>query len=198
MVRTGTQQATADHTPALSALGLAVSMGVPVALLVVGLFTYGPGAVSWPGVVVWGLVATAVFTLFMLMGGAMGMSRLDILDLLGSTVAEPGTSRARLTGAAIHHVNGVVLAAAWVYTTLLVGVQATWATGLWWGLILTALALIMLSSVGTVHPAMRRGREGDPGAGALNFGSMTPAGSLMGHLVYGLVLGLGYQFLPLG
>ncbi|WP_159943344.1 MULTISPECIES: hypothetical protein [unclassified Nocardiopsis] len=65
-------------------------------------------------------------------------------------------------------------------------------------MLLTVLALVMLSSVGAVHPAMRRGREGDPGAAARNFGSMTPPGSLMGHLVYGLVLGLGYQYLPLG
>jgi hypothetical protein len=32
----------------------------------------------------------------------------------------------------------------------------------------------------------------------LNLGTMTPFGSLMGHLVYGLVLGLAYDAWPIG
>jgi hypothetical protein len=49
-----------------------------------------------------------------------------------------------------------------------------------------------------VHPATRRGEQDDPGPAAVHSGRMTPMGSLLGHLVYGLVLGLGYSLLPLG
>jgi hypothetical protein len=45
---------------------------------------------------------------------------------------------------------------------------------------------------------MRAQRQADPRPAATNFGAMTPVGSLMGHLVYGLVLGLGYNRWPLG
>jgi len=44
---------------------------------------------------------------------------------------------------------------------------------------------------------MRRGEQDDPGPAATNFGSVTPMGSLVGHLVYGLALGLGYSLWPL-
>lgn len=58
--------------------------------------------------------------------------------------------------------------------------------------------LLLVTSVSGVHRAMRRGEEADPGTAATNFGRMTPIGSLMGHLVYGLVLGVLYQLWPLG
>ncbi len=62
---------------------------------------------------------------------------------------------------------------------------------------LTPLALLMMSTIGSVHPAIRRGEQEDPGPAALRFGAMTPMGSLLGHLVYGLVLGLTYDAWPL-
>lgn len=79
----------------------------------------------------------------------------------------------------------------------LINAPANWLTGLFWGIILWALALLMMTTIGTVHPAIRRGVQDDPGTAATNFGSKTPLGSLMGHLVYGGLLGLLYQFFPL-
>jgi hypothetical protein len=56
----------------------------------------------------------------------------------------------------------------------------------------------MMSTIGAVHPAIRRGELEDPGFMMLNLGPMTPLGSLMGHLAYGLVLGITYDAWPLG
>jgi hypothetical protein len=67
-----------------------------------------------------------------------------------------------------------------------------------WGAVLWALALLMMSTIGSVHPAIRARQQDDPGLAASNFGSMTPVGSLVGHLVWGAVLGLGYAAWPLG
>jgi hypothetical protein len=174
------------------------SMGIPAAIAIIGVITLGFDEIHWLGAIVWGVVATLAFTLFSIMGGAMGVSRMDNLDLLGSMMAQPGSTASRTIGAVIHHTNGALLAIAWAYGVALLGLPANWLTGLVWGVILTALALLMLSTMGALHPAIRSGEQEDPGLMATNFGAMTPLASLMGHLVYGLVLGLLYQTWPLG
>lgn len=196
-VVSGTARARAEHTMSWGALGLMVSMAVPVALIVAGIAVHGWAAISWPGAVVWGVAATAAFTLFSLMGRAMGMTRMDLLDLLGSMVAPAGSGTAKAIGLVMHHANGAILAVAWAYGAALFGLPATWWTALAWGVVLTLLALLMMTTIGAVHPAMRRGEQDDPGPAATNFGILTPAGSLAGHLVYGLVLGLTYAAWPL-
>lgn len=123
---------------------------------------------------------------------------MDLLDLLGSAMVPPRTRAAKALGGAIHHTNGAVLAVAWAYGTVLLEVEANWASGAVWGVILWALALLMMTTMGSVHPAIRDGRQDDPGPAATNFGKMTPLGSLMGHIVYGVVLGLAYNAWPLG
>lgn len=90
-----------------------------------------------------------------------------------------------------------MLAIAWAYGAALFDLPANWATGLGWGVVLTVLALLTMSTIGAVHPAMRHGQQDDPGPAATHFGTMTPLGSLMRHLVYGAVLGLTYQAWPL-
>lgn len=174
-----------------------LSMLPPVALIAIGVTTEGLGAISWAGTIVWGIVATIVFTLFSLMGKAMGMSRMDLLDLLGSALVAPGTGAAKILGAAIHHMNGAILAVAWAYGAVLLGVKADWISAALWAVVLWVLALLMMTTIGSVHPAIRDGRQDDPGAAATNFGKMTPVGSLMGHLIYGIALGLAYSAWPL-
>lgn len=73
----------------------------------------------------------------------------------------------------------------------------SWAGAIVWGVILWALALLMMTTMGSVHPIIREGRQDDPGPAAINFGKMTPVGSLIGHLVYGVVLGSAYSAWPL-
>jgi hypothetical protein len=131
------------------------------------------------------------------MGTATGMTRMDIFDLLGSWIARPGTSALRLLGILMHHTNGALLAIAWAYGVALIDVSATWWSGLLWGVVLTLLTYLMMSTIGAVHPAIRRGELEEPGPLMLNLGRMTPLGSLMGHLVYGLILGVAYDAWPL-
>lgn len=196
-VISGTPRASATHTSPWGPIGFMLSMLPPIAVIAIGITTEGPSAISWTGAILWGVVATVVFTLFSLMGKAMGMTRMDLLDLLGSAVLTPGTGASKMLGAAMHHMNGAILAVAWVYGAALLEVQADWVSAVIWGAILWVLALLMMTTIGSVHPAIRDGRQDDPGPAATNFGKMTPVGSLMGHLVYGLVLGLTYGAWPL-
>jgi hypothetical protein len=194
----GRSETQTQHSPKLAPLGFMLSMAIPAAIAIIGIIVLGFDEIYWLGAIVWGVVATLAFTLFSLMGSAMGMTRMDILDLLGSMLAEPGSTASQAIGAVIHHTNGALLAIAWAYGVGLLGLPANWLTGLGWGAILTLLALLMLSTIGAVHPGIRMGEQEDPGLMATNFGAMTPLGSLMGHLVYGLVLGLTYQTWPIG
>lgn len=192
MIETGTANTKTVHSEFWGPVGFMFSMVVPVLLFLLGLASYGFGAVSWIAAIFWGVVATFAFTLFSMMGKTTGMTRMDLADLLGSTMAPPGTSESRRLGFVLHHVNGALLALAWAYGAALFRIPADWLSGLLWGVVLWGLALLMMSSLGSVHPAIRRGEQEDPGTAAMNFGAMTPIGSLVGHLVYGLVLGWGY------
>lgn len=193
----GTPATRTRHSSALGPLGFMVSMAIPAGVVVAGTAVEGFDAISWTGAAAWGAVATVVFTIFSMMGARIGMTDMDLLDLLGSTVAPPHSGQARAIGMGIHLMNGVVLAVGWAYGSLLVGWELNWPSALVWGAILWALALLMMSTMGAVHPAMRSGLQDDPGPAATNFGTMTPMGSLMGHLVWGAVLGLLYHAWPL-
>lgn len=57
--------------------------------------------------------------------------------------------------------------------------------------------MLIVTSLGVAHSAIRRGEHGDPGWMATNFGALTPLVSLVGHVLYGVLLGLLYAALPL-
>lgn len=194
---TGTPERQDTHSSIAAPIGLALSMGIPMLLIAWGIIAEGFAAISWTGAVIWGVAATVVFTLFSMMGKTAGMTDMDLLDLLGSVVAEPHSPQSKAIGAVIHHINGVILAIGGAYGAVLFGTTLDWVTGAVWGLILWLLALLMMSTIGAVHPAIRARIQDDPGPGATNFGSKTPLSSLMGHLVWGIVLGVLYQNWPL-
>jgi hypothetical protein len=196
-VITGTPDTRTVHTPSLSAAGVAFAYAIPAIIGIAGVATLGWDAISWLGALIWGLVAGAVMLLAIMMGRGMGMTRVDFLDLLGSMFAPAHSRRSRAIGLVIHEVDSVLLAAAWAYGVAMAGLPANWLTAMVWGALLWVLSLIVMTSIGGVHPAIRSGTEEDPGTAAANFGPLTPLGSLMGHLVYGAVLGLLYQSWPL-
>lgn len=94
--------------------------------------------------------------------------------------------------------NGAVLGIGGAYAAVLLDAELDWLTGLAWGAVLWVLPLLMMSTIGSVHPAIRRHTQDDPGPAAVNFGTMTPVGSLVGHAIWGLVLGALYNAWPLG
>jgi hypothetical protein len=127
--------------------------------------------------VIAGFVATIAMTVVMLMAPLMGMPEMNIGKMLGGFMGVPA-----FIGWIGHFVVGIVLAVAYgqFFAARLPG--AAWVRGILYGL------LPWLMSQVVVNPMM--------GAGV--FASQTPSpvlmvmGSLLGHMVYGAVLGLVY------
>lgn len=131
-----------------------------------------------------GFVATLAMTILMYAGPMMGLPRMDIAAMLGSLFAggQPPLVGSSMwwAGMVLHFVNGSVI------FSLLYGYAVygwlrgdTWLRGTIWGFALWLLAQVM------VMPIMGMGM----------FSANTPApapmvlGSLIGHLVYGAILG---------
>ncbi len=121
-----------------------------------------------------GFAATSVMTMLMYTGPIMGMPRMDIAGMLGTMFG------GWWAGMLMHFVNGTIifpLVYALALYRFLPG--APWLKGMIWGAVLWFLAQTM------VMPMMCMGV----------FSSGTPApaasvmGSLIGHLLYGAVLG---------
>lgn len=192
-ISTGTQDAHSEHTTALAILGSMIAYGIPVAIAIAGIANFGWGAISWDGAAVGGAWAAFAFLVFAMVGEAVGVTKMNILDLLGSIFAPPHSKSSQALGFFIQLINGALLGVAYAYGLLLAQLPAGWSTGVLWGIILWVLSLILMTSIGGVHPAIRRHLEDDPGLAATNFGRMTPLGTLIGHAIYGVVLGLLYQ-----
>jgi uncharacterized membrane protein YagU involved in acid resistance len=124
-----------------------------------------------------GLLATFAMTVIMLMAPLMGMPEMNIGRMLGGFMGVPS-----FVGWAGHFMIGVVLAVAYgqFFAARLPG--APWVRGILYGLIPWLMSQVI------INPMM--------GAGV--FASLTPApalmvmGSLLGHMVYGAVLGPVY------
>ncbi len=126
-----------------------------------------------------GLIATFAMTVVMLMGPMMGMPEMNIGKMLGGFMGVPTA-----IGWTAHFMIGSALAVG--YAVVFAGRLSIspWLRGMMYGLIPWLMSQIL------VNPMM--------GAGV--FASNTPApvlmamGSLIGHLAYGLFLGIVYGF----
>lgn len=196
-VVTGTEQTRTEHSTGAAGAGVAISVGIPVLIALAGIWTFGWDAISWPGAIIWGIVGAAGFSLAVAAAKSMGYTSIDFADLLGSMFARPGTAASQWTGMMVHFVNGALLAVAFLYGLALVDAPVNWFTGAIWGAIVWVHSLILLTSLGAVHPAIRSGAQHDPGTAGRNFGVSTPWVSLVGHLVYGVLVGWLYQAMPL-
>jgi uncharacterized membrane protein YagU involved in acid resistance len=123
-------------------------------------------------------------TMIMYAAPMMGMPKMDIAAMLGSMLnggqmPQP-SSGSWLIGMMMHFVNGTIifpLIYAYVLYRVLPG--APWLKGLTWGVILWLLAQLM------VMPMMGMGFFSSNAPQAL----MAVMGSLLGHVIYGVVLG---------
>lgn len=175
-IESGTERRNARHSMAIAPIGFMVSMALPVAVIAAGIPAEGWGAISWVGAAVWGIVATIAFTVFSMMGKAMGMTEMDLLDLLGSAVVEPHTAKSRTIGAVVHLMNGAVLAVGWTYAARLAGVDLNWASGTVLGCSAVAAGAVDDDHGGCRAPRHSPGEAGRPRHGRHQLRPYDPGG----------------------
>ncbi len=159
-----------------------------------------------------GLVGTVVMTAMMSLAGRMGMTEMPPMTLVMGSMMSGDPDRARLLGTVAHYLlMGTVvfglgyaaLFAAFGSASLLTGI----AIGAVHGVLVGAMAMPIMPAI---HPRMTRtpgsgGAVVDTAGGAVvlaapgvfgsQWGSMTPVGFVMGHVVFGLVAALVYGVL---
>ena len=122
-----------------------------------------------------GLVATAAMTVLMIMAPMMGMPKMNIGAMLGGMMGMSAT-----VGWVMHFIIGVIFALGYTYV---IGnklpIQSPLVRGMVYGFIVFVVAQVMMFIMGSM--GMMPAPSGDA--------TMAMIGSLMGHLVYGAVLG---------
>ena len=123
-----------------------------------------------------GLIATGVMTMIMYLAPMMGMPKMDIAGMLSGMMGLPW-----IVGMVIHFMNGaIIFPLIYVFVLYKVLPGNGLVRGIVWGLILFVIAQVMVM----------------PMAGMGFFSSASPQqmlmvmGSMMGHVVYGAILGV--------
>ena len=150
-------------------------------------------------VLLWGLVATALMTTILQGSQGLGLSRLSLPFLFGTFVTA-NRRRAVLVGSLLY------LGGGWIFAVLYFLILASLHRTNWWaGAILGGLhglfLLVSLPIMSQLHPRIASEYDAPaaeaklepPGFLGLNYGGRTPFTTLLGHAVYGAVLG---AFLP--
>lgn len=147
--------------------------------------------------IVGGLVAGLAFLMVVYGGLAMGMTRMNFLRILGTMMTPRASGGAAYTlGFVIHMMLSAVFGLVHAGLLHAIGVTSVGEAVLWdlgiglvHGLAIVAMMPPMLTMM---HPLVKNGEIESPGVAMVGFGSMTPVGSIMAHVVYGLVAGAIY------
>ncbi len=147
--------------------------------------------------IVAGLVGGLAFLAVVYMGLGVGMTRMDLLSLLGSMMTSRASGAATYAvGFLVHMTLSAVFGLVHAGILTAIGVTSVGQTALWdlvVGAIHGGLILVILPVMLTVaHPLVRGGQLAQPGVALVGYGSMTPAGSLLAHGAFGLVMGALY------
>lgn len=144
---------------------------------------------------VWGFAATIVLTTLTVASQSLGWTRIDIPFIAG-TMVTANRDRAKVTGVAIHIVNGWLFAL--VYALFFQHIPPTPGLGALMGTVQGLFVVtVLLPMLPGVHPRMvsdSRGPEPTrllepPGFLATNYGRLTPLVLIAAHAVYGAILG---------
>lgn len=140
-----------------------------------------------------GLVATAVVTVLMYLGKALGTG-MDLPRLFGLMFAENSVV-VYLLGFLVHFGLGALLGL--LYGWIFLNVPSSWPWGGIIGAVHGMIAGIVMSAMPTIHPRMG---EDDPipppGLFGSNYGRMVPVGFVLLHIVFGLVVAWMYMPAP--
>ncbi|MEX0995599.1 MAG: DUF6789 family protein [Flavobacteriaceae bacterium] len=126
--------------------------------------------------VIGGIAATIVMTLLMMITGAMGMPKMNPPQMLADTMGF-----GIIIGWVVHFMIGIIFAIlyAYVFLSMLSKINNTFLRGLIFGVIAFVIAQIGMQIMGAMMPNMPMS-SGDM--------MMMAIGSLVGHIVFGIVV----------
>ncbi len=147
--------------------------------------------------IVAGLVGGAAFLVVVYMGLGVGMTRMNFLPMLGSMVAPSSpTSTQYGIGLMIHAMMSAAFGlvhAGFLTAFNSTTVGAVTGEGLLLGAIHGLIILVAMPMMLTMaHPLVKNGELAQPGFALTGYGSMTPLGSLMAHVAFGVLVGAVY------
>lgn len=161
------------------------------------------------GALVAGFVGTAVMSTMMKMSGRMGMTDMPPMELVTGSMMSGDPDRAKQLGVGVHWIMMGTIVFGLGYAALFNAFDtASWLTGVAIGAVHgLAVGLVAMPMMPAMHPRMTtepafagtvditgdRVELAAPGVLGSRWGGMTPAGLVMGHVVYGLVVALVYQ-----
>jgi uncharacterized membrane protein YagU involved in acid resistance len=155
---------------------------------------------NWGSWLVWGFASTLLLTTIMSGTQAVGLTRMNIPYLLG-TMFTPDRDRAKVIGILLHVLNG------WAFSLIYVAAFHVWGGPAWWkgaliGLVHASFVLAVAApALPGLHPRMASELQGPtvvrqlepPGFLLLHYGAQTPVSILLGHIAFGIVLGVFYS-----
>jgi hypothetical protein len=147
-------------------------------------------------VAVWGFVATSALSIVLQGSQGLGLSRLSLPFLIG-TLFTGDRDRASVYGFTFYIVGGWIFA--FMYYLVFSSVQIShW----WFGALIGAvhglmLLVVVLPILPHMHPRIATEFDGPtafrrlepPGFMGLNYGRSTPFSTVVGHMIYGAILG---------
>lgn len=161
-----------------------------LAIELAGNFEVGPAVVA-------GLAGAVAMLVVIYAGRAMGMTKMNLLETLGTMVVpKAATNVVYAVGTMMHLMMGAVFGV--IHAGLLHAVDPTTdgaALGfgaLFGGVHGVLVVAMMPAMLSMMHPLVRGGEIAKPGVAMTGMGKMTPMGMLVGHIVFGLVAGSIY------
>ena len=156
-----------------------------------------------------GLIGTIVMSALMAMAKAVGMTNMPPMPLVLGSMMSDDKKTASLMGAMIHFIIMGTIVFGAIYAALFTAFDdATVAIGagigLVHGVIVGAMALPMMPALNRrMTPAVEPGTPvvtttnghlsiAAPGFFGIRWGSMTPVGIIVGHVVFGIVVAVAY------
>jgi hypothetical protein len=142
-----------------------------------------------------GLIAGAAMLVPIYLGRMMmpEQMKMDLLKMLGTMMMPVGGMTYGI-GFMIHAVMSIIFASAHAAVYLWLDIEASYVTGLLFGLIHFGVTGMFFGMLGpSIHRGIKDGAVAAPGFFALKLGGMTAMGALLVHLLYGLLVGGLYE-----
>jgi hypothetical protein len=144
-----------------------------------------------------GLAGGLALLMVVYMGLAIGMTRMNFLEVLGTMFAPSGSKATVYSiGLTVHLMMSAAFGVAHAGILHAIGVTTVGQAAGWDVLIGAAHGMLVLAvlpmALSLMHPLVRKHAMDAPGVALTGFGRGTPMGSLMAHVAFGAVTGAIY------